>query len=37
VAFCMQCHLEGKATIERRGRPIYDSLPGQQIPGYIRD
>jgi tetratricopeptide (TPR) repeat protein len=33
---CMQCHLEGKAAIERAGRHIYDFQPGQQLSDYIR-
>ena len=35
-AVCMQCHLEGKAAIERPGRHIYDFRPGQQLSDYIR-
>jgi tetratricopeptide (TPR) repeat protein len=35
-AVCMQCHLEGKAAIERPGRHIYDFQPGQQLSDYIR-
>ena len=35
-AVCMQCHLEGKAAIERPGRHIYDFEPGQQLSDYIR-
>lgn len=34
-AVCMQCHLEGKAAIERQGRHIYDFRPGQQLSDYI--
>jgi tetratricopeptide (TPR) repeat protein len=34
-AVCMQCHLEGKAAIERPGRHIYDFRPGQQLSDYI--
>jgi tetratricopeptide (TPR) repeat protein len=33
---CMQCHLEGKAAIERPGRHIYDFQPGQQLSDYVR-
>lgn len=33
---CMQCHLEGKAAIERPGRHIYDFRPGQDLSDYIR-
>ena len=32
----MQCHLEGKAAIERPGRHIYDFQPGQQLSDYVR-
>ena len=35
-AVCMQCHLEGKAAIERPGRHVYDYRPGQQLGDYIR-
>ena len=35
-AVCMQCHLEGKAAIERSGRHVYDFQPGQQLSDYIR-
>ncbi len=35
-AVCMQCHLEGKAAIERPGRHIYDFQPGQQLSDYVR-
>jgi tetratricopeptide (TPR) repeat protein len=35
-AVCMQCHLEGKAAIERPDRHIYDFQPGQQLSDYIR-
>ncbi|HZR57752.1 MAG TPA: tetratricopeptide repeat protein [Terriglobales bacterium] len=34
-AVCIQCHLEGKAAIERTGRHIYDFQPGQQLSDYI--
>jgi Tetratricopeptide repeat/Cytochrome c554 and c-prime len=35
-AVCMQCHLEGRAAIERAGRHIYEYQPGQQLSDYIR-
>ena len=35
-AVCMQCHLEGKAAIERPGRHVYDFQPGQQLSDFIR-
>ncbi len=33
---CMQCHLEGKAAIERPGRHVYDFRPGQDLSDYVR-
>jgi hypothetical protein len=35
-AVCMQCHLEGKAAIERPGRHIYDFQPGQRLSDFVR-
>jgi Flp pilus assembly protein TadD len=35
-AVCMQCHLEGRAAIERPDRHIYDFQAGQQLSDYIR-
>ena len=35
-AICMQCHLEGRVGIERRGRHAYDFQPGEQLTDYIR-
>jgi predicted CXXCH cytochrome family protein len=35
-AVCMQCHLEGKAAIERPARHVYDFRPGQELSDYIR-
>ena len=35
-AVCMQCHLEGKAAIERPGRHVYDFRPGQDLSDYVR-
>jgi tetratricopeptide (TPR) repeat protein len=35
-AICMQCHLEGKAAIERPERHVYDFRPGQELSDYIR-
>jgi hypothetical protein len=35
-AICMQCHLEGKAGIERKGRHAYDFQPGDALTDYIR-
>jgi tetratricopeptide (TPR) repeat protein len=33
---CMQCHLEGKAAIERPGRHIYEFRPGDALSNYVR-
>ncbi len=33
---CMQCHLEGKAPIERPGRHVYEFRPGDALADYIR-
>ena len=33
---CMQCHLEGKAAIERPGQHIYNYRPGDKLSDYIR-
>ena len=33
---CMQCHLEGKAAIERAGRHVYEYRPGDKLGDYIR-
>jgi hypothetical protein len=35
-AVCMQCHLEGKVAIERRGRHPYEFQPGDDLSDYIR-
>jgi tetratricopeptide (TPR) repeat protein len=35
-AVCMQCHLEGKAAIERPGRHVYEFRPGESLADYIR-
>jgi predicted CXXCH cytochrome family protein len=35
-AVCMQCHLEGKAAIERPGQHIYNFRPGDWLSDYIR-
>jgi tetratricopeptide (TPR) repeat protein len=35
-AICMQCHLEGKAAIERPGRHLYEFRPGDTLADYIR-
>lgn len=33
---CMQCHLEGKAAIERPGRHVYEFRAGDTLSDYIR-
>jgi tetratricopeptide (TPR) repeat protein len=33
---CMQCHLEGKAAIERPGSHVYEFRPGDQLSDYVR-
>jgi tetratricopeptide (TPR) repeat protein len=33
---CMQCHLEGKAAIERPGRHLYEFRPGDALSDYVR-
>src|ERR1700730_14167423 len=35
-AICMECHLEGKVGIERRGRHVYEFRPGEALSDYIR-
>ncbi len=34
-AICMQCHLEGKAAIEKAGRHVYEFRPGERLSDYI--
>jgi Flp pilus assembly protein TadD len=33
---CLQCHLEGKAAIERPRRHLYEFRPGDKLADYIR-
>ena len=33
---CMQCHLEGKAAIERPRRHVYEFRPGDALSDYVR-
>jgi len=35
-AICMQCHMEGRVSIERPGRHIYDFKPGDALSDYVR-
>jgi tetratricopeptide (TPR) repeat protein len=33
---CMQCHLEGKAAVERPGRHVYEFQAGDALSDYVR-
>ena len=35
-AICMQCHLEGNATVERPHRHVYDFVPGEDLSDFVR-
>jgi predicted CXXCH cytochrome family protein len=35
-AICMQCHMEGRVSVERAGRHIYEFQPGDSLADYIR-
>jgi Tfp pilus assembly protein PilF len=35
-AVCMQCHLEGRAAIERAGKHVFEFRPGDDLSDYIR-
>jgi predicted CXXCH cytochrome family protein len=35
-AICMQCHMEGRVSVERPGRHIYEFRPGDSLSDYIR-
>jgi predicted CXXCH cytochrome family protein len=35
-AICMQCHMEGRVSVERQGRHIYEFVPGDSLSDYIR-
>src|SRR5690348_7007409 len=35
-AICMQCHLEGNATVERPHRHVYDFVPGDDLSNFVR-
>ena len=35
-AICMQCHMEGRVSLERAGRHIYEFRPGDLLSDYIR-
>jgi len=35
-AICIQCHLEGNATVERPHRHVYDFVPGDDLSDFVR-
>lgn len=35
-AICMQCHMEGRVSVERPGKHVYDFRPGDSLSDYIR-
>jgi predicted CXXCH cytochrome family protein len=35
-AVCMQCHMEGLVSVERRGHHIYEYQPGDLLEDYVR-
>lgn len=35
-AVCMQCHMEGRVSIERAGKHVYEFRPGDLLSDYIR-
>ena len=35
-AICMQCHMEGRVSIERPGRHVYEFRPGDSLSDYVR-
>ncbi|HZR65630.1 MAG TPA: tetratricopeptide repeat protein [Terriglobales bacterium] len=35
-AICMQCHMEGRVSVERAGKHVYDFRPGDSLSDYIR-
>ena len=34
-SICLQCHLEGKAIVNRNGRSLADFVPGQKLSDYV--
>jgi predicted CXXCH cytochrome family protein len=34
-SICLQCHLEGKAIVNRKGRSLADFVPGQELSEYV--
>lgn len=35
-AICMQCHMEGRVSVERPGKHVYEFRPGDSLSDYIR-
>src|SRR5262249_35668651 len=35
-AICMQCHMEGRVSVERAGKHIYEFRPGDSLSDYVR-
>ena len=35
-AVCMQCHMEGRVSVERAGRHIYEFRPGDSLADFVR-
>lgn len=35
-AICMQCHMEGRVSIERPGKHVYEFRPGDSLSDYVR-
>ena len=35
-AICMQCHMEGRVSVDRPGRHIYEFRPGDSLSDYVR-
>ncbi|MBV9341519.1 MAG: tetratricopeptide repeat protein [Acidobacteria bacterium] len=35
-AVCMQCHMEGRVSVERPGRHVYEFRPGDSLADFIR-
>jgi hypothetical protein len=35
-AICMQCHMEGRVSIERPGKHVYEFRPGNSLNDYVR-
>ena len=35
-AICMQCHMEGRVSVERPGKHVYEFRPGDSLSDYVR-